>query len=152
MSTPLPPDIVRFLNAQTCANICCIAADNTPYCFTCFFYFDEEQSCIYFKSQMQTHHAALLEQNGRVAGTILEDTLNTLQLKGVQFQGFAKRNSIFDIAPAMKYHARYPMAVAIPGEMWTLYFESIKFTDNSQGFGHKTHWSARSQSKGEQDA
>lgn len=142
MPKHIPVDIVNFLKGQTCANICGIDADHLPYCFTCFYVFDEVQQCLYFKSQMNTKHAQLLEANGAGAGTILEDNLDKILVKGIQFQGLVKRNSIFDVAASMKYHAHYPMAVAVPGDMWTVYLEQIKFTDNSKGFGHKSHWSA----------
>lgn len=140
MSKHIPVEMVSFLKAQTCANICCLDEEGQPYCFTCFFVFDETAKCLYFKSQMQTHHAKLLEINGSCAGTVLEDNLDKLLVKGVQFQGLVKRNSIFDVAANMQYHAHYPIAAAVPGEMWTVYLKNIKFTDNSRGFGHKSHW------------
>ncbi|OJV53634.1 MAG: hypothetical protein BGO31_01875 [Bacteroidetes bacterium 43-16] len=141
MPKHIPVEIVGFLKGQTCANICCVDEDNLPYCFTCFYVFDEVQQCLYFKSQMNTHHAQLLEANGKSAGTILEDHLDKILVKGIQFRGLVKRNSIFDVAASIQYHAHYPMAVAVPGDMWTVYLQDIKFTDNSKGFGHKAHWS-----------
>lgn len=140
MSKHIPVEMVSFMKAQTCASICCVDAAGQPYCFTCFYVFDEVAQCLYFKSQMQTHHASLLEMNGNSAGTILEDNLDKVLVKGIQFQGLIQRNSIFDVAASMQYHAHYPMAAAVPGEMWTVYLNNMKFTDNSRGFGHKSHW------------
>lgn len=140
MPNPIPVDITKFLSKQTCVNICCLDEENNPYCFTCFYHFDEGNNCLYFKSQMNTHHAKLLEKNGTIAGTILEDTLDKILLKGIQLTGKVKRNSMMDISASFKYHAKYPIATTVPGDIWTVQLEVIKFTDNGQGFGHKTHW------------
>lgn len=142
MPKHIPIDIVSFLKAQTCANICSLDEDNLPYCFTCFYVFDEAQQCLYFKSQMNTRHAKILDKDGTAAGTILEDNLDKVLVKGVQFQALIKRNSIFDVTASIMYHTHYPMATAVPGEMWTVQLSQIKFTDNSRGFGHKSIWLA----------
>ncbi len=147
MPKHIPVEVVSFLKAQTCANICCMDENNMPYCFTCFFVFDEVKQCLYFKSQMNTHHAKLIENNGHSAGTVLEDNLDKIMVKGVQFQALIKRNSIFDVAASIMYHAHYPMAAAVPGDMWTVHLKNIKFTDNSRGFGHKTLWQANEENE-----
>ncbi|MCX6297115.1 MAG: hypothetical protein NTX97_13845, partial [Bacteroidetes bacterium] len=38
------------------------------------------------------------------------------------------------------YYKKYPFAIAIPGDLWILEFEYIKFTDNTLGFGKKLIW------------
>lgn len=147
MSKSIPADIVIFLQSQTCANICCVDENRHPYCFTCFFVFDEANKCLYFKSQMQTKHAPLLAQEAKVGGTVLEDNLDRVLVKGIQFQGLVRRNSVFDVTASMLYHAKYPMALAVPGDMWTVDLKNIKFTDNSKGFGHKVLWSRMASSE-----
>lgn len=137
---PINEDIALFISAQTCANICCIDENGHPYCFTCFYVYDKARQCIYFKSSSNTHHISLLSVNGICAGTILEDKLDKILVKGIQFEGKAHKNTLFDLAPAMQYHATYPIAVAVPGDMWTVELDTIKFTDNSKGFGSKFHW------------
>lgn len=136
----MDPLIVNFLKAQTCASVCALDIDGLPYCFSCFYAFDETSEKLYFKSGPGTHHGKIMQEKATCSGTIIPDSLDPLQIKGVQFKAHAKRLSLFDMAPSIIYHARHPMAVAIPGELWELSLEWIKFTDNSQGFGSKFFW------------
>src|SRR5665647_1153673 len=78
--------IIRFLQRQTCATICCVDEQGNPYCFSCFYAFNREEGLLYFKSSAGSHHAALLKENPFIAGTILPDKLNKLLAKGLQFQ------------------------------------------------------------------
>ncbi|MFT3919086.1 pyridoxamine 5'-phosphate oxidase family protein [Cloacibacterium sp.] len=142
MKNLISQKIVNFLNLQTCVNICTVNENNLPYCFTCYFVFDEEKKCLYYKSNINTKHSELILKNNACAGTILEDQLNKMFLKGIQFQGSINKTSNKNLSAFKKYHKKYPMALAIPGEIWVVNLEIIKFTDNSMGFGHKTHWSA----------
>lgn len=140
METNMHEDIGHFIAQQTCANVCCIDAEQKPYCFTCFYVYDAIHQCLYFKSSTNTHHAQLLLENGHCAGTIVPDHLNTTMIQGIQFEGVVHKNTLFDLSPSMQYHAAYPIAMAVPGEMWTITLHSIKFTDNTKGFGTKRHW------------
>ncbi|WP_129022299.1 PNPOx family protein [Edaphocola flava] len=140
METKMHEDIAQFMAQQTCANVCCIDEQQMPYCFTCFFVYDAAKHCLYFKSSSDTHHAQLLQKNGVCAGTILPDQLNTLMIQGIQFEGTVQKNTLFDVLPAMQYHTAYPIAMAVPGDMWTITLLKIKFTDNAKGFGNKQHW------------
>lgn len=133
--------IVAFLEKQTCATISCINEEQESHSFTCFIYFDKENECLYFKSSSHsTTHGKILELNNKVSGTVLQDQLEVNAIKGIQFYGEVKKNTIFDIQQAMKYHTKYPMAMAVPGDMWTVQLNYIKFTDNTLGFGTKIEW------------
>jgi len=76
-----------------------------------------------------------------VAGTILPDKLNKLQVKGIQFEGTVLA---FDDALAASasnhYYKKNPMAVAMSGDIWTVQLNRIKYTDNTLGFGKKIIW------------
>ena len=134
--------IIHFINKQTCASICCVNdQEKSPYCFSCFYTFNSEEGLLYFKSSQQSHHSAIITTNPLVAGTILPDKLNVLQIKGLQFQG----EVLPDDHPLAKeafahYHKQHPMALAMPGHMWTIQITVIKMTDNSLGFGKKITW------------
>jgi uncharacterized protein YhbP (UPF0306 family) len=82
-----------------------------------------------------------LLQNPVVAGTIHQDKINTLAIKGIQFTGriLDPNNELCSQAESV-YHKRYPFALAMPGDMWTLQPETIKMTDNTLSFGKKLHW------------
>ena len=69
--------ILKFLEKQTCATICCIDEKANPCCFSCFYVFDSENGLMYFKSSAETEHAQLLEKNRLISGTVLPDKLNT---------------------------------------------------------------------------
>ena len=135
--------IINFINKQTCASVCCSTkVDNRPYCFSSFYAFNSEEGLLYFKSSKETTHSKIISENKFVAGTILPDKLSTLQIKGIQFEGII----LPDYDPmakdaSLQYHKHHPMALAMPGNMWTIQLTEIKMTDNSLGFGKKIIWS-----------
>ena len=83
----------------------------------------------------------MLNQKPLVSGTIQPDRLNPLALKGVQFNGevLKANKTVSEIASAF-YHKKYPFALAVPGEVWTIQVDMIKMTDNTLSFGKKLVW------------
>jgi uncharacterized protein len=133
--------MIDFMQGQRVATICCVDEENKPYCFSCFYAFDAEDQLIYFKSSPATHHAILLHQKPLVSGTIQPDRLNPLAIKGVQFNGEALiGNSVTVEKASAFYHKKYPFALAVPGEVWTIQADIIKMTDNTLSFGKKLVW------------
>lgn len=132
--------IVDFIEGQKVATICCVDEGNKPYCFSCFYAFDKEKELIYFKSSANAHHSALLHHNPVVAGSIQPDKLNPLAIKGIQFTGkILDSKSELCLNAAKLYHKKYPFALAMPGEVWTIQPDMIKLTDNTVGFGKKNN-------------
>lgn len=133
--------IIQFIKKQTCASICCADKKGNPYCFSCFYAFNSDEGLLYYKSSSGTRHSELISENPSVAGTILPDKLNKLMIKGIQFEGVVLPdfNSLSKNAAAF-FYTQHPMALAMPGEIWTIQINSIKFTDNSLGFGKKIAW------------
>jgi uncharacterized protein YhbP (UPF0306 family) len=76
-----------------------------------------------------------------ISGTILPDQLNKLAIKGIQFQG-----KLLDDANPMsknattKYYKKYPIAITIKGDVYTVCIDGIKMTDKNIGFGKKIIW------------
>lgn len=135
-------DIIDFLQKQTCATICCVDGEGHPYCFSCFYAFHQEAGLMYFKSSASSHHSALMKTDPFIAGTVLPDKLNKLIVKGIQFRGII----LDDQHPLVKsalgnYLKQHPLALAIPGEVWTIRIDHIKMTDSTLGFGKKITWS-----------
>lgn len=133
--------IIRFIQRQTCATICCADEQGKPYCFSCFYAFNCEEGLIYFKSQPEAHHSGLLKNNPIIAGTILPDKLNKFLVKGIQFEGIVLDSD----NPLMKhdsgfYHKKHPIALAMSGEIRTIQINHIKMTDSTMGFGKKIIW------------
>jgi len=128
--------IREFIDAQTCASFSCVDGKGNPYAFTCFYAFDAEKGLLIFKSNNDTHHAALIRQQPLMAGTILPDKLNKLMVQGIQLTGI-----MLDHADPLASHAasfyyrKNPMAMAMPGEIWTFQLHWIKYTDSKLGFG-----------------
>ncbi len=130
-----------FLQQQTCATICCVDNDGKPYCFNCFYAFNSADGLLYFKSSVDTHHLKLLKSNPEIAGTVLRDKLNKLAIKGIQLQGelLEKSHPMVKNASA-NYYKKYPLAMAIKGEIFTIQLSEIKMTDSRFGFGKKFFW------------
>ena len=133
--------IIYFLERQTSATICCTDETGNPYCFSCYYVFNQENALLYFKSSAHAHHVGLLADNRVIAGTILPDKLNKLITKGIQLLGVVVppfhhlSNESFLI-----YHKKHPMALVIAGEVFTIRLDCVKMTDSKLGFGKKICW------------
>jgi uncharacterized protein YhbP (UPF0306 family) len=133
--------IIEFIKKQTVASVCCLDAENCPYCFSVFFSFSPVNGLLHFKSSGSSSHAGFLLKNRVVAGTILPDKLNLLFIRGIQFTGvILDYSDPLTRSASTEYHKRFPFALAMPGEVWTLQLESIKMTDSTKGFGKKILW------------
>ena len=133
--------IIQFIQKQTCATVCCIDEQGRPYCFSCFYAFDNEKGLLYFKSSADSHHSVLMKRNPFVAGTILPDKLNTVLVKGVQFEGtILNAHHPLTKQASGYYHKKHLLALAIPGETWTVQINRIKMTDSTKGFWKKITW------------
>jgi hypothetical protein len=133
--------IIDFINKQTCATICGIDEQNSPYCFSCFYAFDSNNGVLYFKSSVATRHSDILANNPLIAGTILPDKLNSLMVKGIQFEGAVLHEAHpFAKAAAKIFYKKHTAAMAMPGELWALELQHIKMTDSTLGFGKKINW------------
>lgn len=132
--------IVKFISSQKCLTICTVE-NNQPYCANCFYAYIPEDNFLIFKSDKNTKHVSQALINNNVAGTILPDVEQTGTIKGIQFTGIFSFPSGYLIENAKKvYYNRFPFALAVPGELWTLELISVKMTDNSFGFGKKICW------------
>ena len=133
--------MVVFIGTQTCASICCMDEQGMPYCFSCFYIYNAEKNLLYFKSNTDTKHIGLLLKNPVVAGTILPDKLNKLTIQGIQFSGHLLPVMDDEATDASKhYHRRFPIALALPGKVWTLQLNQLKMTDSRKIFGKKIKW------------
>lgn len=133
--------MIEFIKAQTCASICCVDEQGMPYCFSCYYVFNAEKNLLYFKSHADTTHIRILLNNPVTAGTILPDQLHKLATKGIQFTGQllpARDDRTKDAS--LRYHKKFPIALAIPGKVWTLLLNQVKMTDSSKTFGQKIKW------------
>lgn len=133
--------ISAFIQAQTLTHIAYTDATGKLYCFTCFYAFDAKKNALYLKFPLtETQHGNILNTQSQVVGTISMDKLDSLQIKGIQYEGNIKKSSLFELEAGLLYHSKYPMASMIPGTIWILTFKKIILTDYSKGLGQKLIW------------
>ena len=130
--------ICLFLKESIIAVIAAQSEDG-PYCFSCFFAFDEESNSIIFKSSESTQHAKFLSADSRTAGCVNSSETSVTHLKGIQFIGSCFSIKTEDSLIAC-YKKKYPFAVFKSGDYWNISLNEVKFTDNRLGFGTKLTW------------
>jgi len=129
----LDPRISTFLGKHHLLTLA-TSHENMPYCASCFYAFMQEEAQFVIATDRKTRHAkeALLNQN--VAGTIASETKIVGKIKGVQFCGFFQEANE---AQKHAYFKRFPYALAMNPTLWSVSISSLKFTDNTLGFGTK---------------
>ncbi|WP_295654695.1 pyridoxamine 5'-phosphate oxidase family protein [uncultured Mucilaginibacter sp.] len=141
MASTQTKHITDFIKQNRILSLCCVDTDSKPYCFHCFYAFDEANHLLFFKSSTDTFHAGILAQNPSVAGSILPENINLIALKGIQLTGTVLYTDIPDhINPESFYHKKFPFALAKPGKVWCIGIDAIKMTDNTNVFGKKLAW------------
>lgn len=133
--------IAEFIARQTCGTLACVDETGQPWCFSFFYSWDEDGGLLHYKSSADTRHSIILQSDKKIAGTILPDKLNLLQIKGIQFEGeLLSPDHPLTTGGSAHYHKRHPIALAMSGDIWTIQVNHIKFTDNSLGIGKKLTW------------
>lgn len=134
-------DIAQFIKKQKTATVCTVDAQGNPYCFSCYYAFDEENGVLIYKTHADSHHYGMMRQKYEVAGTILPNRADPVIVRGIQFEGVVtdKDDPIASHA-SRDYHLRFPFALAMGGEIWVIRLQHIKMTDSSKGFGTKIEW------------
>lgn len=133
--------IINFLQNQSVMTICYADEEGSPNCFPCFFAFNSSKALLYFKSSPTSYHSVKLGNAPEIAGSILPDKLNVIALKGVQFKAtvLPPDHPLMHNAPRF-YHQRFPLALVMPGYIYTIQLNEIKMTDGAKGFGKKITW------------
>jgi uncharacterized protein YhbP (UPF0306 family) len=133
-------NIREFIDRQSCATICCV--DSEPYCFSCFYAIHPRQGLLYFKSSASSVHISMMKNNPVVAGTILPDKPSNLFIQGLQFKGIAAGpEDPLTKHASWYYYKKLPVALVMPGELWTIQLLEIKMTDSGKGIIRKYTWS-----------
>lgn len=139
-SAQMDKKISAFIKAQTALTIA-TSVDSIPYCATCFYAYLEEENLLVFKSDAETRHISDALINNNVAGSILVDKTEIGKIKGIQFNGSFLSPKDAPLKDAQKaYYFKYPYAAAMKGDLWVIELTSVKFTDNTLGFGKKLIW------------
>ncbi len=130
---------MEFIANNKFATVCCTAG-NKPYCFSIFYAVLEEEGCIVFKSSENTTHMQIIAENNQVAGTIISSEISMSKIEGIQFQGTIENKDTIGLKAAKAYYLRYPFAMAVPGSLWVLELNSVKYTNTTNGIKHKKAW------------
>lgn len=126
-------EFINFIKKHHILNLC-IIENNEPYCATCFYAFDKQNSNFIIASSSKSRHIQASFVNSNIAGTIALKTKQINKIQGLQFKGkiqAANQNE------KKQYLKTYPFSLAFKPEIWTLHISWAKLTDNTLGFGMK---------------
>ncbi len=133
-------EIVAFINENKVATIC-TSNNDEPYCFNCYFSFLEKDGILVFKSSGLTKHDKMLQENAKIAGTIIPEKVDVVSIRGIQLEGVLLNENIeLGLKSSTSYYLKYPFAMAMPGKLFAIQIDKMKFTDNTRGFGFKQSW------------
>lgn len=133
--------ILEFLKENKISTVCFTDKTGKPYCINCFYLFDEANVVLMFKSSFGTTHDSFVLPDVNVAGTILPDSIDVLKIKGIQFSGkILAKTDVDKFKLNAQYTKKYPLSLTMPGYIWGVRLDHIKFTNNTLGFGNKTTW------------
>ena len=132
-------EILEFIVNNKFGSVCCTSG-NKPHCFSCFYAVLEEDGCLVFKSSENSTHIQIIAGNNQVAGTIISSEISMSKIEGIQFEGTIINKDTTTLQAAKAYYLRYPFAVAVPGRLWVLRLNAIKYTNTTNGIKHKKTW------------
>lgn len=127
--------ITKFIHKMHLLSLA-VVSENIPYAASCFYAFDEQSLALIVAGSSQTKHinAGL---NSVVAGTIALDTKIIAKIEGVQFVGECQISSQDQ---RQIYFKKFPYAIAMNPEIFSINLNFVKFTSNTLGFGKKLIW------------
>ena len=129
----LHQSIVSFIAQHHLLSLC-TCAGLVPYCANCFYAFDKERAILIVATDSHTRHGQEALANENVAGTIALETKIVGKIQGIQFTGIFKEAQEEE---RRMYFKRFPYALAMLPELWSIRIDTLKFTDNTLGFGKK---------------
>jgi uncharacterized protein YhbP (UPF0306 family) len=137
--TEINSEILDFISANKVATVCG-CSDNVPHCFSCFYAILEEDGCLVFKSSGTTRHMQIFSENNMVAGTIVAAEISKTKIEGVQFEGMVAEKDELNFKATKAYYLRFPFAVTVPGRIWVIRLNNIKYTNTTNGIKRKAEW------------
>lgn len=132
----LQEEIFDLLRSSNVATVC-IRDGDSAHAFCCFYTFEPNTTHLLFKSKVDAKHCRLLLRNPQVSGTVISSRASILNNKGIQFEGMVIPQSA---AAIRAYYLKYPFAVSVQGDVYTIRIDKIKFTSTTAGVRHKLAW------------
>jgi uncharacterized protein YhbP (UPF0306 family) len=111
----------------------------------CFYAWMPDRQALVFTTDPDTRHGMEMLANCNVSAGIALETTMVGKIRGIQLTGRAYpagQTDESDLAAVCHaaYIRRFPFALAAKLELWILYPDYIKMTDNRLGFGKKLEW------------
>jgi len=160
--------ITRFLKHHHVLTLSTISELGT-WTAHCFYAFIPENQALVFTTDHETRHGREMLQNPNISGGIMLETKVIGKIRGIQLTGRAlplstchsreggdlegfvtpakagapslrERSSAGASEGRTAYLKRFPFALAVKLDLWILYIDYIKMTDNRLGFGKKLEW------------
>lgn len=114
-----------------------VIENNIPYQSSAFYAYDKNNSNLVVAGSSDTTHIKALKFCDKVAVCIALDTKIVGKIQGIQILGFMRKASKKE---REIYFKKYPYAIALKPEIWTIVINWAKFTDNTLTFGKKEIW------------
>jgi len=129
--------IALFINKHHILSLA-TSCEGMPQVANLFYAFDEESVSSIVASDEKTEHIQNVVKNKNIAGSIALGTKEVGKIQGVQFKG-----SMEKVDDKKLYFKRFPYAKLMKPTLWKIKLDTIKYTDNTLGFGKKLYWSSR---------
>ena len=156
--------ITKFLKRHHVLTLSTQSEDG-PWTAHCFYAFLEEEMALVFTTDEDTRHGQEMLANPVVSGGIVLETKVVGMVRGVQvvgkveaptgprpdksgqaFRGDDNHPKALGKRAKRAYLRRFPYAVGMKLNLWILYIDYLKMTDNRLGFGKKIVWERDSES------
>ena len=115
--------------------------DGKPWCANIFYAYMPEANLFVYTTDPKTRHGREAAGNPEVSASIVLETKVVGRVRGLQITGRTRQAGEQEAAALRKaYLKRFPYAAAAKLDLWALEPHSMKFTDNTLGFGKKLAW------------
>ncbi len=116
-------------------------SENNAWCAHCYYVWLKEENCFVFTSGAESKHVQDVNENPKVAGSVVLETSIVGKVQGIQFRGTMEIPEK-DLASKAKiaYFKKFPLAIAMKTTFWVFHVDYIKMTDNRLGFGKNLIW------------
>lgn len=131
--------INSFFSQNHVAAICSVR-DGAPWAANCNYAFDANGMALLVMTSLETRHGGEWNDNPPVAGTICDQETDMSKIKGIQYTGSVSKVPDADEAAKAIYVEHFPHAAQHSAQLWRIELETVKLTDNSEGFGTHFSW------------
>lgn len=142
---PIPHNILKFIRRHHVLTLATSGSEGLHCCHV-FYAWEKEHNMLVFTSNPETLHARQALFDAEVAGGIVLETRSVAKVQGLQLTGRAMSVPEELAAAARKaYVRRFPYTAAADLKLWVFRPRTMKYTDNTLGFGEKVVWEAKEQ-------